>query len=562
MTRKLISIACWILIGFSWPVAAEVIPAARRIDWNPGIPGGIPDYPVFANVKNPPYNAVGDGIADDTSPIQRAINDCPNGSAVYLPAGSYRTTAQLSINNKPIALRGAGPDKTFIYNAADVHSIMIYRTSSYGTAINMTSGYTKGSTTLIVADGSSFSAGDYVILSQLNIPGLVTATGYGSECTWCGDGHPTRTMTQIVELDAVDGNTLTLARPCYYTFTDALDPEVQRVSMTKGAGVEDLCVEQVNSSGSASYQIVIHFGVHCWIKNVRSNLPRGAHVRIFNSYKCEVRDSFFNDAHSHGGGRGYGIWLFARNSDHLIENNIIYRVRHSMLLSSGGSGNVFGYNYCLDVLTEPSAWMSECGDFHGAHPYMNLFEGNRFCKLSHDNTWGSSSHNTSFRNHIVNESAGVTRARWAVDVQENNYYINLVGNVIGKSGDSGLYDPTTIPTSSTVVSYRLGYLNPSSLTRVDDEVPNTIYRHGNFDYISNETHWDEENGDHDLPASLYLSSKPIFFGAKPWPLFGPDVPGLIADKLPAQERYEAMTSPPSEPPEPPDHVRILLMEGG
>ena len=65
------------------------------------------------NVKDPPYNAVGDGTADETQIILDAIAACPEEQAVFLPAGSYRTTGTLVIS-KPIVLRGEGPDVTHI----------------------------------------------------------------------------------------------------------------------------------------------------------------------------------------------------------------------------------------------------------------------------------------------------------------------------------------------------------------------------------------------------------------------------------------------------------------
>jgi hypothetical protein len=40
------------------------------------------------DVKKPPYNAKGDGVTDDRSAIQQAINDAPNGK-VFLPKGYY-----------------------------------------------------------------------------------------------------------------------------------------------------------------------------------------------------------------------------------------------------------------------------------------------------------------------------------------------------------------------------------------------------------------------------------------------------------------------------------------
>jgi len=56
-------------------------------------------YASWKNVKT--YGAVGDGVHDDTAPIQAALNDLKNvatnkWSVLYFPAGTYRITAQLT----------------------------------------------------------------------------------------------------------------------------------------------------------------------------------------------------------------------------------------------------------------------------------------------------------------------------------------------------------------------------------------------------------------------------------------------------------------------------------
>ena len=41
----------------------EIIAPERRITWQAGVPGGIPNRTtVFCNVTNPPYNAKRDGV--------------------------------------------------------------------------------------------------------------------------------------------------------------------------------------------------------------------------------------------------------------------------------------------------------------------------------------------------------------------------------------------------------------------------------------------------------------------------------------------------------------------
>ena len=75
----------------------------------------------FVNVKDPAYGAVGDGVADDTSAIQSAINQGPD-ITVYLPRGTYKTTSTLSISQEGTIILGDGYPTTTIQfepNAAD-----------------------------------------------------------------------------------------------------------------------------------------------------------------------------------------------------------------------------------------------------------------------------------------------------------------------------------------------------------------------------------------------------------------------------------------------------------
>lgn len=58
------------------------------------------------------YGAIGDGSADDTTAIQLAIDSLANGGVVYLPVGTYKTTATLIDNATTITLLGDGASET------------------------------------------------------------------------------------------------------------------------------------------------------------------------------------------------------------------------------------------------------------------------------------------------------------------------------------------------------------------------------------------------------------------------------------------------------------------
>lgn len=51
----------------------------------------------FLNVKDAPFNAVGDGVADDTDAINNAILSLSSGGQLYFPPGTYRTTAPINV---------------------------------------------------------------------------------------------------------------------------------------------------------------------------------------------------------------------------------------------------------------------------------------------------------------------------------------------------------------------------------------------------------------------------------------------------------------------------------
>jgi Pectate lyase superfamily protein len=71
-----------------------------------------------ANVKC--FGAVGDGVADDTAPMQNAIDavEAAGGGTVYFPTGAYLTSQPLRVAHDGVAFRGAGRDATVLQNSS------------------------------------------------------------------------------------------------------------------------------------------------------------------------------------------------------------------------------------------------------------------------------------------------------------------------------------------------------------------------------------------------------------------------------------------------------------
>jgi hypothetical protein len=118
--------------GFSNPMttAGDIIyenatPAAARLAIGSAgqvltVSGGVPVWAAapagsgtvaWKNVKASPYNAVGNGTADDTTALQNAFNDASNagaGGTVYLPPGVYKVTSTITVKTNTTVI-GDGP---------------------------------------------------------------------------------------------------------------------------------------------------------------------------------------------------------------------------------------------------------------------------------------------------------------------------------------------------------------------------------------------------------------------------------------------------------------------
>ena len=524
---------------------ADIIPDSRRIEWEPGVRGGIPAYPVAVNVKDSPYNATGNGSADDTAAIQAAIAACPEGGAVYLPAGTYKISDTLWIA-KPMALRGAGLDRTHIVLSADsAKKVIGIAGSSTATTAAVTGGFNKGSTRLTFASPEAIAAvapGDLIAIYQNNDPYLLDARG----TSWGGITTAAGTMVsqaQMARVTAKTNSSLDLARPLYWTLKTSLAPEIRRIRPVCRAGVEDLSVDTANYYVADS--IALYATMDCWVKNVEVTRTAKSFIWITLSLNNEVRGCYIHDPYNTAGGSGYGYHLFGPNSDHLVEDNIAENCRHSFVLEGAVSGCVYGYNYSKDPHSTVSLnWVYNDLITHALHPFMNLYEGNVLHKWSEDYVHGSASHNTGFRNHIMivgDSDYPYTSGMWAVSQEPHNYYMNVVGNVLGWPGFKDRFPDASYENYYNCI-YKIGYNGEGASTIEDPQVAQRMLRHGNFDYVTNSTQWDPSIADRRLPASLYHTGKPAFFGNVPWPPIGPDRTPKVS-KIPAQLRCSDDSAP-------------------
>ncbi len=551
-------------------LAADIMPAERRIDWSQsGIPGGIPDRTtIYTTIDAAAYC---NGATDATDAIQAALTACPENRVVYIPAGTYRIDGSLKVPGR-VTLRGAGPQKTVLDAHGTGSGFIIFDPDLEiwnPPTIAITGGLMKNSTEITVDNATDVSIGSYLKISQLNDSAYVTITGVGGNCTWCDEGYNgTRTMGQIVEVVSKNGNSIGIIPGLYFAYSPSLSPaaSVQKAGVSH-AGVEDLQVYMNNTGYTVNFQM--NGAAYCWIKNVESNYADGDHVRVFSSYRCEIRDSYFHDAYSHLPGQtDADIIIASKSSGILVENNILRRLHASIMLNWGASGNVIAYNFTEGNFdSRVSYCLFPDLSVHGAHPMFNLWEGNVVGALNPDSYWGSSSHNTAFRNWMKGtteictpiEGRGPAQKDSCWRAIQNNRaialdfacrYYSLLGNVVGSGEmlDLTYYNngsrkvpafpqcvaPESRSYDNASYGFSFGYASSGDdgTSAFANQLPyTTAYLHGNVNLVNDAVAWDPNTTDHALPPSLYLTGKPAWFGNVPWPPMGPDVAGYAVCRI-------------------------------
>jgi hypothetical protein len=558
------------------PMTAEIIPADRLTTWqgNVGVPGGIPDRTsIGATVDASKY---GNGTTDATAAINAAVAACSTNQVAYLPPGTYLINSRILQQTKNnYSIRGAGQGQTIIKASGDFEVI------HFGSAdwpypiigVPITSGATKGSTVLTLGNTSSFAVGKLVHITQTNLSYVL---GYASA----------QKVTFLVT--AKTSTTVTLNHPLPCDFTASAILVSYSTTPVTGVGLESLTIDCNNHTGPGVYA---EQAWGCWIKDVEIKQSASKQMLLVVFNQGEIRHCYTHDTYTTSGPNHEGIDLYNNCSWNLVEDNICENGGFPQIIMGDGGGgiscNVVAYNFCKNTVTGTTIAGADISFNHGPHNSFNLAEGNIVGSgISSDGYFGSSSHNTIFRNWAAAKpyTAGIpvpytiiTGLR-AIQLNRMSNYYNVVGNVLGDSSFStvpgvGNYDTETNNYPEMQLIYQVGYPNlgnngytgtraattppaytppesfPLEYQQLDANVKNTIIRHGNYDYFTKTLIWDPGIADHNLPNSYYLAAKPSWFGNLTWPAIDPaSPPGAFSDtniaRIPAGYRYVNGVDPP------------------
>lgn len=559
------------------------IPADRITTWNPGVTGGIPNTSSFSIHSTV---SLGGNAAANCTNIQNAINAAgdvaseENPQVVQLPSGSYNIAGTIYLDRDYVVLRGAGPDVSgsgtrLIETGIDTDLFFMGNFVGWSdNAFNVSGSISKGASVFSLSSGHDIQTGDLIIIDKLDdsTVSLQGGTWYKRGPIDDGDGPISsgfRSIGQVCLVMNVSGNTITIAGVFHNSYPSSLSPQVFR-STTKRTGYSGIGLENMTITGwGDAFGIYANFLINSWIKNVEfDGQPTaqggtgtgtlGTDIRIFRSVYFTLEHCYLHHSREYiTNNHAYGISLATQTSNTLIQDNIVWFKNKNIVLEASGSGNVIAYNYLEDpVIADTGAdiidWMEMCMDgSHLSHPSMDLFEGNYVSKMGAGETHGNAGKQTYFRNYSrgdrdypMEPNAGLA------SVMLNRYMRNMTfaGNVLSTRAD-GIYEPdfdedgympyeqvdTPKIWSLGLDGYDGNWQGPR-----DTVVESECVRFANYDTIRNQI---DKNPSGSLPSSLYLSSKPAFFGSLYWPWVNPfgSTENERIRTLPAKARFDAGT---------------------
>jgi hypothetical protein len=391
---------------------------------------------------------------------------------------------------------------------------------------------------------------------------------FGPECD-----HYTNELKKIA---SISGNTITFDSPITISYRTNHSAHLAnfKTPFTTNAGVENLTLQNGDDS---NMQFV--WCANCWAKNVESTIHSNGGIRVDQSFRVELDEIYdHKGAWPYTGGAGYNFEFDEASSEFLLQDSISILNDKVMVVRTAGAGSVVAYNY-FDM-----GWCHDCGDAwieagaNGSHwlgSHHILFEGNWAFNTDGDDTWGEDPYMTWYRNYAsgyrskfldyvnnnsvvddINNIPGGNAPLRAASLGFYNYWHSFIGNVLGTPGHTNGWNYTSDACGGKAI-FNLGYAcaggsgdpeilsqQPSAsacVSATGDQCP--AIRHGNYDYLNKAIVWDPNNSNHNLPNSLYLTSKPAFFtnGASTWPWVVPESTAQQLYTNPAKARYDAGT---------------------
>ncbi len=439
--------------GTTWTPYVLNHDATRWTDWsNAGRQGGIPtSFSYFVSINDAKYT--GTFTQKLIAAIQNAHDfgvDHNTIVAVKIPAGNYTIIQTITLPSN-VVIKGAGSDQTRItFQTGNPGNDCFFIPGNYESNFyDVTSGNTMGSTQITLESADYFSENDFVDIRD------------SRNNAWENGSLLEYAIGQVVQIQSKIGNQLTLKDKLSIDHS-GFNTRIYKISPVKDVGIEDLYIARSLSDGAGNGVTIRFYGaVNCWVKGCELENTSSMHIRMEYSSHITIKGNFIHHAQDYGnGGRGYGVALYYRSTNCLVEDNLLNFLRHALLLSTSSNRNVIAYNYSwVRNATGNNGYDNTIGDLslHGNFAHRNLFESNSVENIIADDNLGdevgwsttklteNGPYNVFLRNHpreeelslYACENTTVIGADAVID--DDPWYVPLIIDYRGSTGTDGFF---------------------------------------------------------------------------------------------------------------------------
>jgi hypothetical protein len=414
--------------------------------------------------------------------------------------------------------------------------------------------------------GSSTDNGAYYLCQQ-----VYSTTPAGCSVDGPDNGNVTthRGESEMFYATAVSGETVTLDHPLRnpdWNSPSTRDPQAWYIQPYQYVGVENMTVN-LQADTTVQYGIAFANDANVWVSGVRMLYVPYSGIYNFDVLRATDESNYF--WHSNASAAS-PVDDFAINNtqsgDILIDNNIVQQVKVAFFEEGTSTGNVIAYNFCVNDGDNGSGDNFTWGCYrpHASGDNYLLVEGNVMTQFYDEDYHGTHNFNTVFRNLMQGWYSNPTAPK-QINAQgfltdSFNRSDNVVGNLFGTYGLTTVYKHVAASgeTSSPEYALSVGQGNGGTSPAIPgDTLANpSILFWGNFDNVTNALRWCGNSGDTGwstvcssatevplsspyplpvptvgdttagqpaLPASLFRTSPPAYWGSTPWPAIGPGV---------------------------------------
>jgi hypothetical protein len=550
---------------------ADAVPVARLPfggTWN-GIVGVLDVDPTTRTRFNVSVANGGDGTGKmattaTVAQINAALSSAGADQYVELAAGVFTVGGDINFTTARKTLRGqvdanGNPATTLRFSNVSNHVNMFTTNWDFGstaqfTTVNVSSGATRGSTTLMLSGTpSGLTAGRIMWISAPKNAPTIDGGGWTNM-------FGTKVFTQVVKVTAVNGTSVTFTPAINADYISGLAVQVHyrtAASQLDYCGLENVVLECGTTLYFSDEIVTIQGGNQCWVKNCKLLRLGGtaslrAMIYIYGAYNVEVNHCQL--AHCNNNSSSAMYCMTSLNcSGLLIVNNEFTDVANTypILLTSGSA---FAYNYCH--ANGYGAFQSQWVFHHGSHNHYNLFEGNWISgQHSNDETAiGNQSHSRNslyVRERIVGKDTGATTNLNCILCFTHHDNVTVAACVLGTPGVQG-YSGGNGGNTGEGIGYCFNFDTTSAAT---------LLKLGNYNTANGAIPAAEitaMNGGVVQDSYLY-TSKPSWVGALPWPWCDPTnyTQSNNPVNLPAGYRAINGRDPVSTSPSVPTNLRII-----